>query len=632
MPVPSWFSGCPHGRTGRSRARCVPAVATLAFFALGACDEAVAPPGNSAAVDVRVYLDRDASGSFTAADSGLAGVALTLTPSGGEGSATEATSDAQGIATFPEVAPGSYSIVLPATAPAGTVLSTSAAPRVIVSSLGTVEASDIRYSWLPASITGRIFRDNDGSGTFTEGDTPGAGLFAVLSRSGATVDSVVSDAAGAYTFQFLTPGTYSLRLENPGSIAFTEGASRVIAVTAGQTTSVSSIFTGALVIPVAEARSRPNGATVAVIGNVTVQPGLFTSGTGGVNSEIWVQDGTGGIAAFSVPSNAALARGDLVEVSGTRGAFNDQAQVNVPRFSRLSGGSVPAAVVNTAAQAKALTRDGQLVRVPGLTIVSVPTGTAAAFNVIAANAADDTLQIRVAGLGTGLSRSSFVVGNRYDVSGVLTQFRGTAQIKIRDTADLVPGATITTLANVRAGTNGTVFTVSGRLSVPPAAFPSGANSELWVQDATGGIAVFSVPTSDSTVYQLGNTVEVTGTLGAFNDQKQLGAPTVVRTGTGSPVAPVSVTGVQVNNLVNEGRLISLAGFTVTTIGGGTGAAFNVDGTTADGATVRVRVSGALRGVSRANFAVGQTYTVTGILSQFRGAAQIKVRFASDITP
>jgi DNA/RNA endonuclease YhcR with UshA esterase domain len=289
-------------------------------------------------------------------------------------------------------------------------------------------------------------------------------------------------------------------------------------------------------------------------------------------------------------------------------------------------------VVTTAAQAKSLVRDGQLVRVPGLTIVSVPGGTGSAFNVVAADAADDTLQIRVAGLNTGLSRSSFVVGNRYDVSGVLTQFRGTAQIKIRDTADLQAGATITMIAAVRASENGTAFTVSGRLSVPPAAFPSGPNSELWVQDATGGIAVFSVPTADSLLYQLGNTVEVTGTLGAFNNQQQLGAPTVVRTGTGSPVAPVSVTGVQVNNLANEGRLVSLAGFTVTTIGGGTGASFNVDGTTADGATVRIRVSGALRGLSRANFTVGSTYTVTGILTQFRGAAQIKVRFASDITP
>ncbi len=618
----------------RLSARALPAVAALTLFALGACDEAVAPEGDSAAVDVRVYLDRDASGTFTAADSGLANVALTLTSTDGAGLAAEATSDAQGVATFPEVAPGAYSLALPATPPAGTVLSTSLAPRVVVSAIGQVRAPEIRYSWIPGTITGRIFRDDDASGDFSPGDTPGAGLYAVLSQGGITRDSVIADNDGLYSFRFLTPGTYSLRLENPGSIDFPNGATRSISVNAGSSNTVTSIFTGALVIPVAEARTRPLNSTVAVVGNVTVEPGLFTSGSGGVNSEIWVQDATGGIAAFSVPSADSLtvSRGDRVEVSGARGAFNEQVQISVSRFNRLGTGTQRAPIPQTAAQADALTRDGQLVRVTGLTIVSVPGGTGAAFNVIAEDAANDTLQIRVASLGTGLSRADFVVGNRYDVTGVLTQFRGTAQIKIRDRDDLELGAAITPIGTVRASAiNGTIYTVAGRLTVPPAAFPSGSNSEIWVQDATGGIAVFSVPTADTLTFQLGNAVEVTGARGAFNDQLQLSAPTVVRTGAGSPVTAIPQTGIEVNARTREGQLIVLDDFTVTSIGGGTGAAFNVDGT-ADGENVRVRVSGALRGISRANFTVGSTYTITGILTQFRGAAQIKVRFASDITP
>src|SRR5690606_34770941 len=98
----------------------------------------------SAAVDVRVYLDRDASGAFSAADSGLAGVILSLSSSDGTTSDMQATSDNQGIATFPEVAPGAYTVTLPAAAPAGTVLSTSAAPRVVVSAIGQVQAPEIR--------------------------------------------------------------------------------------------------------------------------------------------------------------------------------------------------------------------------------------------------------------------------------------------------------------------------------------------------------------------------------------------------------------------------------------------------------------------------------------------------------
>jgi DNA/RNA endonuclease YhcR with UshA esterase domain len=77
--------------------------------------------------------------------------------------------------------------------------------------------------------------------------------------------------------------------------------------------------------------------------------------------------------------------------------------------------------------------------------------------------------------------------------------------------------------------------------------------------------------------------------------------------------------------------VRLAGFTVTTVQTGTATAFTVTGTV-DGVTLQVRVGGPLRGLSRSNFVVGNTYTVTGILTQFNGTAQIKPRSAADVTP
>ncbi len=618
----------------RAVARLLQAMTATALLALSACDEATAPPGESAAVDVRVYLDRDASGTFSVADSGLAGVTLSLTSTDASAAPVEATSDNQGIATFPEVAPGAYTVTLPAAAPSGTVLSTSTAPRLVVSAIGQVQAPEIRYSWIPGRITGRVFRDDDASGGFNAGDTPGAGLFVVLSRGSVRVDSIVTDADGAYTFPFVTPGNYAVRVENPGTIAYPDGATQTVTVAAGGTNTLRSVFTGALVIPIAEARARANGATVAVIGNLVVRPGRFTSGA---NSELWVQDATGGIAAFSVPtSDSALYQlGDRLEVSGTRSTFAAQSQISITRIANLGAGTVPQPVVQSAAQAAALTRDGQLVRVPNLSIVSVPTGTGAAFTVVAADAAGDILQIRVAGLGTGLSRASFVVGNRYNVTGVLTRFNANAQIKIRDTNDLELGAAITPIATVRTdGVNGTSYTIAGRIAVPPGAMTSGANSvnsEIWVQDATGGIAVFSVPTADTATLMLGNTVEVTGARGAFGGQLQLASPVVARTGAGSVVVPVTQTIAEAVARTREGQLITVNDFTVTAVGGGSGAAFNVSGTV-DGTPLVVRVAGSLRGLSRANFTVGTTYSVTGILTQFNGTAQVKVRFASDVTP
>ena len=616
----------------------LPGLCGAAAMLLAACDEAVAPPGRSADVNIRVYLDRDNDGTFSQADSGLAGVALSLTPTdAGRGAALAATSGANGVAAFAQVAPGAYTLTLPTTVPAGAVLTTTTAPRVVVSATGQVRADDVRYGWLPGTITGRIFRDDDGNGTFSAGDTPGAGLFAVLRRGTARLDSVLADEQGAFRFNFLAPGSYTVALENPATIAYADGASRNVSVAAGATASVNGVFTGALIIPIAEARARAVGSTVAIVGNLTVRPGRFTSGTGGVNSEIWVQDATGGIAAFSVPTadSAQYRLGDQLEITGTRSVFSAQSQVTVTRVRNLGAGTPVVPVAQSASQANSLQRDGQLVRVPNLTVVNIPTGTGAAFTVLATDAAGDTLQLRIAGTATGLSRASFTLGNRYNVTGILTRFNAIAQIKIRDTGDLEAGVPITPIGTVRtAGTNGTTYTVSGRVSAAPGSFTSGANnvnSELWVQDATGGIAVFSVPTADSTALPVGALVEVTGSRSAFSGQLQLGTPTVVRTGAVAALTPITVTAAQAAARTNEGQLVRLAGFTVTTVQTGTATAFTVTGT-ADGVTLQVRVGGPLRGLSRTNFVVGNTYTVTGILTQFNGTAQIKPRTAADVTP
>ena len=625
----------------------VPLAVPLALLA--ACEEATAPEGRSADVTIRAYIDLDASGTFTPGDASMSNVPLALLRTDGDRTTpvVEATTGTDGVATF-RVAPGSYTVRLPAAGgPAGTVLSSSNEPRVVVSSIGTYTASDIRYAYLPATITGRIFRDDNGNGAYDSTDTPGAGLAVVLRREqgstpGARVDSAVTDATGAYRFEYLTPGAYYTVLENPTSISFgASGATRRVQVTAGAVTPATAIFTGALITDIATARLRANGATVAVQGSVIVRPGAFVSGTGGVSSEVWVQDATGGIAVFPVltADSSLYALGDRVEVQGTLSAFNGQRQLGGTglRFTRVGPGTVPAAVAQTVAQALALTNEGRLVTMSGLRIATVGGGTGAAFNVTATDASGATITIRAA--AAGLTRADFVVGDRYAITGVLTQFNGVAQLKPRGAADVAPA--VATIAAARAAAAGTVITVGGNITVPPNVFTSGTNgvnSEIWLQDATGGIAVFSVLSSESANLELGDRVEITGTRGVNAGQLQLTTPTVVRVGAGSAPQPAIVTGTVLNSLANDGQLVTVTGFRVATVGGGTGAAFNVTGTTPDGATVVVRVSAANTGLTRANFVVGQTYVVTGVLSQFATGnpvtvtPQIKVRFRTDVIP
>lgn len=615
-------------------ARYVTLGAALALVA--ACTEATAPVGTPADVSVTFYVDRDGSGTFTPADSGLGGLTVGLTATQGPTFARGAVTTAAGIATFVDVPPGVYRLVLPST-PAGAVLTTASDVTVRVDAIGSVAASDVRYAWRPSTIAGRIYRDDDASGDYSTDDAVGAGLQVRLLAAPATVlDSTLADAEGAYAFNALAPGDYTVEFEQPVTIAYADGASRDVTLAAGQTETVDAVFTGSLLIPIADIRARPSGTLVATRAQITVAPGRFTSGSGGVNSEVWIQDATGGLAVFSVPTADSLvyAVGDTVEVAGTRGAFSGQIQIGtVTRFDRIAAGTPITPLTLSVTQALTGAEDGQLVRVNNLEVVSVGGGTSPAFNVTTSDAAGNTLTVRVAGALTGLTRASFVVGERYNVVGVLTNFFGTPQIKIREAADLTPGTPITAIADVRSsGVNGTIYAVRGVLTVAPAAIVSGSTSELWVQDATGGIAVFGVPTADSLLWAVGDSVEVTGTRGAFGSQLQLtSSPTVIRIGSGTAIVPAVQTGPEIVARTLEGQLIRLNNWTVTTIGGGTGPSFTVTGT-ADGETVAVRVSSALTGISRATFTVGSTYSVVGVLSQFNGTAQIKVRTPNDLIP
>jgi hypothetical protein len=260
---------------------------------------------------------------------------------------------------------------------------------------------------------------------------------------GAKLDSVRTDSLGAYRFGLVAPGDYFLEFEQLGAINYgASGRTRRITVVGAATATQNVLFTGSIFVTIRQARATPADSTVAVIGDITAPPGVFTSGTGGVNSEIWVQDTSGGIAVFPVPTadSATLRLGTRIEAVGPITLFSGQKQIGragaAPTIRVRTGGAVVAPRTNTVVQARALTDEGELITVPGLRVVTVPGGTGGAFTVIMVSATDDTLQIRVAGTTTGLTRSSFIVGERYNVTGILTQFNGIAQIKPRFATDV----------------------------------------------------------------------------------------------------------------------------------------------------------------------------------------------------
>jgi DNA/RNA endonuclease YhcR with UshA esterase domain len=622
----------------------------LASLAFAACEEASAPEGQAGDLTVTAYIDNDASGSLTIGDTPIANFEVGLFR-GSQEIATASTA-ADGRVTFSDLEPGSYRLEPVGPVPEGATLTSNPSPSAVIDFRGRAVSVDFRYAMFPGVITGRVFRDENGNGTFEQGtDAPGPGLWVFLRADtgavGAKLDSVRTDSLGAYRFGRVAPGSYFLEFERAGAIDYGQsGATRRVTVVGAATATQDVLFTGSIFITIAEARATPVDTTVAVIGDITVPPGVFNGATPGVNSEIWVQDTTGGIAAFPVPTadSATLRLGVRIEAVGPITLFSGQRQIgrtaSPPTIRVRTGGAPVAPKPNTVDEARARADEGELIVVSGLTVTAVGGGTSNAFNVTTVGDAGDTLVIRVNGAATGLTRASFTMGSEYTVVGILTQFNGTAQVKPRFASDVVE-VVRTPIGTARTLAVGSQVTVLGNITAPPGVFNGanpGANSEVWVQDATGGIAVFSVPTADSATFRLGDRVEVSGNIGAFSGQLQIVAtppnprPIVTRKFGNTVIAPQVLTGAQANARSNEGELVQVTGLTVTAVGGGTSNAFNVTTAAPDGETVTVRINGLATGLARTNFTVGNVYDVTGILTQFNGSAQIKPRFRADVQP
>jgi DNA/RNA endonuclease YhcR with UshA esterase domain len=418
-------------------------VALLALvLAVSSCDEAAAPEGSPGDLTVAAYIDNDASGTLTAGDTPIPGLEVAVFD--GTREVASAQTGADGRATFADLAPGSYRIEAAGTLPAGATLTSNPSPTAVIDFRGRSVSVDFRYAMFPGQITGRVFRDENGNGTFEQGtDIPGPGLWVFLRADtgavGAKVDSVRTDSLGAYRFRLVAPGDYFLEFEQLGAINYgASGRTRPITVVGAGIATQNVLYTGSIFVTIRQARATPVDTTVAVIGDITVPAGIFNGANPGANSEIWVQDSTGGIAVFSVPTaDSTIYRlGTRVEVVGPIALFNGQRQITRTSIRVRPGGSTVPAKANTVPEARALTDEGELIVVSGLRIVTVGGGTSNAFNVTTVSSAGDTLTVRVNGAATGLTRASFIVGERYNITGILTQFSGAAQLKPRFPTDV----------------------------------------------------------------------------------------------------------------------------------------------------------------------------------------------------
>ena len=540
----------------------LPWIAVL--VALTACSEETLSidSGQPSTLTVRAYVDVDGSGAFSAADQPIATAQITAT---GDAGPLQATTDATGLAAFPSLPPGGYTLSLAGSIPLGAVLATATNPVIAAPYRAAELTSEFRYAWLAGEVSGRLFRDDNGSGAYEAGeDLAAAGITVFLSSLGAPSgdglastasaieEETVTDADGFFHFDALRPGTYLVEVELLPTMMIEGGSSFTVTVGPGQDAEVLAVFTGTLRIDIEEARNAANGQTVSVEGIVTWHPSFDTR-------QIFLQDATGGIAVFAA-SNPVAAEGDRVQITGERSAFDGEVQIgNVASFVNLGPAGVPDPRPVAAGEINAGMFQGVLVTLDG-TVEQIDVLSFDNQMVLLRDGAGDPFAVRVDSR-TGTLPADWTVGATYAITGVLgtdANESGTDieddhphRVETRRPADIVAGGSIVSIAAARTMIGGTVV-VRGVITWQN----EWDDRVFFFQDATGGMSAFFSAAPD---LPRGALVQVRGSISAFRGEIQISPSDLQILGNVAVPSPVGVTGAQIAAGSFQGMLVTVTG-------------------------------------------------------------------------
>jgi beta-lactamase superfamily II metal-dependent hydrolase/DNA/RNA endonuclease YhcR with UshA esterase domain len=446
------------------------------------------------------------------------------------------------------------------------------------------------------------------------------------------------------------------------------------AAAGGHTTTFGSgYFSG--VTPISSIRAiNPKGEPLYAGYAARIQGTVTASGFSVGTNDDYVQDATGGVNVFRSSDTptpfTSTTPGQIVEVRG-RIAFNGgRLRLDVTESVEkttspygvvvLSTGPAPSPAASTisAIAANLESFEGQLVAIANCQIVAgtipatpqpldafvtISDGTgsfslkidhdtdiegftpAATFTAVGIVQQDDFLRPFDAGYDLA-PRSRVDVGAAAPTPPPLVTI-GEARIDELNNVDGTPGADfIPDRLNQIVRVQGTVTSID---------FRGGTGIEYYVQDATGGIDLFSTSLGAGP-FAIGDTVEATGAVTQFNGLTELTVSAVSFIAAGNAPAPALITLSQLangNGEAFEGRLVRIDNVTIT---GGLFPAANASGnvTIADATgtgTLRVDSDTNIDGTATPSGA----FSVTGVLGQFSSAPfdsgyQVLPRFLADI--
>lgn len=227
--------------------------------------------------------------------------------------------------------------------------------------------------------------------------------------------------------------------------------------------------------------------------------------------------------------------------------------------------------------------------------------------------ADNSLQL----IGTGTTYSSFSwqasAPSSYGRINPGQSFGGVVVEPEADTVDI---------ATARSLPRGTEVIVCGVLTAT-----DHFAGPAFIQDATGGIALFDEQVQATGLFQIGDSICVKATVGAFNQQVQLVNVSELDS-YGTATAPISPKTISINELASvEGQLIRLEGVSFSDAG----LLFpNSNYTITDGATTaQLRIDADVQSLVGKLIPEGNVQ-ITGVVGSFRGSMQLLPRFEADL--
>lgn len=395
------------------------AAALLALPLLAACEDGSGPDGSPSDFVVQAYVEVDDSVGMGAADMPVSAV-VTVASMFDDLVLTDSTG-ADGQVTFPDLPAGAYTVTHAFVAgPGGAELQGNASQSVVAPFEGGTVTTRFVYAFEPGSLSGVVFRDDNGSGAFEVGSDSifrdvAVLLFAGADTLGTPVASDETDEDGLFDLGDLENGGYTLLVRAPANTAVVGANPRPVTVAAGEPAFLAVELLGdptGAVITIAEARAEPIGDTVKIRGVVTAGQGTF------LNQGLYLQDPTGGILVFGIDSAVGYVAGDSLQVIGTRSESREELFISALAVVDLGAGEPPLPRTITVSDLNAGLFQGELVTLSA-TVDSVRSGLGG-LNVHVHDATDDGLVF--VDNDTDIPQAEFTVGVVHTITGILGTF------------------------------------------------------------------------------------------------------------------------------------------------------------------------------------------------------------------